>query len=102
MRVNADGIESRHEGYQELARAIIEEAVAEVRDTESTPIQREMALMWLEGDLARFLADAVGVEPGAWAASLRLLSSEAVANNGAWYSNRHNDEGGGENVLDSH
>jgi hypothetical protein len=85
MRVNADGIESRHEGYQELARAIIEEAVAEVRDIESTPIQREMALMWLEGDWARFLADAVGVEPSTWAASLRHLSATARENNARHY-----------------
>lgn len=101
----ADG--ERIDGYQELARIIIQNAVDDVqckrtvpkmwcsgdRRRTSCPACREMAMMFLQSDWGCELADGVGIDRDAWEVAVRHLSATARENNALCYERRKAEAG---------
>jgi len=73
------------EYYQGFALAIVEGAIAKIRKPETTPTERERMMMFLESDWAAFLAEGIGVKPGAWPDMVREMSRVTSKMNAASY-----------------
>jgi len=84
-----------HQRYAGLAVAILENAIRDIHCEHATPMRlcvtsrskhscptcREQALIFLEGDWARWLAAMVGITPERWEDALRHLRHVALVNN---------------------
>jgi len=97
--VSAGATHSVHQdqvrAYQELARAILQSAVKDVqcpreipamrcvmvRHRSSCPMCRELALLFLDSEWARDLAQMVGIGAERWYECVRELEHQALANN---------------------